>query len=318
MNSYSRDLRERVLKACQDQTATQAQIGATFGISVSTIQDWLKRFEETGDVEPLPRGREQPLIRDDQAQAVQAVVDQLPEATLAEYCDAWEQATGQRVSAPTMCRALQRFDRPRKKKTIAAVERDEVAREAWRELVETLPVARVTVFDESGTQLDMSSAYARAPRGERAYATERRNTGHNMTLLVGITLAGMTAPFVVEGSVTTAVMETYVQQVLLPTLQAGDIVILDNLSVHHTPSVTQLFTDHGCQLLFLPAYSPDFSPIENAFAKMKGVLRRLRAQTVDTLINAIAQAVDTITPQNARGYFTHAGFSNLNSRRAST
>lgn len=116
MNSYSHDLRERVIKACQDQTGTQAAIGATFGISVSTLQDWLKRFKATGDVVPLPRGREQPLIKDDQAQAVQAVVDQLPEATLAQYCEAWEQATGQRVSRPTMCRALQRFDRPRKKR----------------------------------------------------------------------------------------------------------------------------------------------------------------------------------------------------------
>ena len=301
-----------MIKACQEQTATQAAIGVTFGISVSTIQDWLKRFKATGAVVPLPRGHEQPLIKDDQAQAVQAVVDQLPEAPLAQYCDAWEQATGQRVSTPTMCRALQRFDRPRKKKTVAAAERDEVARDAWRELAETLPVERVTVFDESGTQLDMSSAYARAPRGERAYATERRNTGHKMTLLVGMTLAGMTAPFVVEGSVTTAVMETYVQQVLLPTLQPGDIVILDNLSVHHTPSVTRLFTEYGCRGLFLPAYSPDFSPIENAFSKMKGVLRRLRAQTVDTLITAIAQALDTITPQNASSYFAHAGFLNGN------
>jgi transposase len=318
MNSYSGDLRERVVKACKEGTATQAEIGVTFGISVSTIQDWLKRFEATGNVEPLPRGHEQALIKDGQASAVQAVVDRLPEATLAQYCEAWDQATGQRVSTPTMCRALQRFDRPRKKKTVAAAERDEIARQVWRELAKTLPVERVTVFDESGTQLDMSSPYARAPRGERAYATERRNTGHNMTLLAGITLAGITAPFVVEGSVTTAVMETYVRQVLLPTLQAGDIIILDNLSVHPTWAVTQLFTDQGCRVLFLPAYSPDFSPIENAFSKIKSVLRRLRAQTVDTLLEAIGQAIDTITPQNASRYFTHAGFLILNSVRTST
>lgn len=308
MNSYSRDLRERVVNASQDRATKQAEIAATFGVCVSTIQAWCKRFEATGNVEPLPRGHEQPLIKDEQAAVVQAVVDQLPEATLAQYCDAWEQATGQRVSVPTMCRALQRFDRPRKKKTTAAAERDEVARQAWRELAKTLPVTRVTVFDESGTQLDMSSAYARAPSGERAYATGRRNTGHNMTLLAGITLAGMTAPFVIEGSVTTAVMETYVQQVLLPTLHSDDLIILDNLSVHHTPTVTQLFTAHGCRVLFLPAYSPDFSPIENAFSKIKSVLRRLRAQTVDTLLDAIGQAIDTITPQNAISYFAHAGF----------
>ncbi len=160
---------------------------------MSTIQDWLKRFEETGDVEPRPRGCEQPLISDDQAQAVQAVVDQLPEATLAQYCDAWKQATGQRVSTLTICLALQRFDRPRKKKTVAAVERDETA-DGARDRVRR-----------------KRHATGHVQRGERAYATERRNTGHNMTLLVGITLAGMRSPFVVKGLVTTAVMETYVQ-----------------------------------------------------------------------------------------------------------
>jgi transposase len=199
----------------------------------------------------------------------------------------------------------------REKKTVAAAERDEIARQEWREVTETLPAQRVTVFDESGTHLDMASPYARAARGERAYATGRRNTGKNMTLLAGLTLEGMTAPFVVEGAVTTAVMETYLQQVLLPTLRHGDIVILDNLSVHHAANVKQMLTDHGCQVLFLPAYSPDFSPIENAFSKIKGILRRLRAQTVDALLDAIVQALDAITPWDAIGYFTNAGFLNL-------
>lgn len=169
----------------------------------------------------------------------------------------------------------------------------------------------MTVFDESGTHLDMACPYARAPRGERAEAVGRRNTGKNMTLLAGITLAGMTAPWVVEGAVTTAVMEAYLQQVLLPSLRVGDIVILDNLSVHHAACVTQLLTDHDCQVLFLPAYSPDFSPIENAFSKIKDILRRLRAQTVEALLDAIVQALDAITPWDAIGYFTNAGFFNL-------
>lgn len=132
-----------------------------------------------------------------------------------------------------------------------------------------------------------------------------------MTLLAGITLEGMTAPFVIEGAVTTAVMATYRQHVLLPTLRVGDIVILDHLSVHHADSVLQLLTQQGCRVLFLPAYSPDFSPIENAFANIKTILRRLRAQTVEALMNAILQALDAITPCDAIGYFTNAGLLNL-------
>ncbi len=132
-----------------------------------------------------------------------------------------------------------------------------------------------------------------------------------MTLLAGMTLEGMTAPFLVEGAVTTAVMEAYVQQVLLPTLRGGDIIILDNLSVHHAPCVEEALTQHGCQVVFLPAYSPDFSPIENAFSKIKAILRRLRAQTVDALLDAIAQALEAITSSDAIGYFANAGFLNL-------
>jgi transposase len=309
MKSYSLDLRERVIQAWQEGKR-QGWIAETFSVSLSTLKEWIKRFRETGRVDPLPRGPEQPLIRDDQASAVQALVDRLPDATLEQYCEAWEQATGQRVSAPTMCRALQRFDRPRKK-TLVAAERDEAARQEWRELAETLPARRVTVFDESGTHLDLACPYARAPRGERAYSPSRRNTGKNMTLLAGITLEGMTAPFVVEGAVTTAVMDTYLRQVLLPTLRAGDIVILDNLSVHPAACVSQILTEQGCRVLFLPAYSPDFSPIENAFSKIKDILRRLRAKTVDALLDAIVQALDAITPWDAIGYFTNAGLFNL-------
>jgi transposase len=157
----------------------------------------------------------------------------------------------------------------------------------------------------------MASRYARAPRGERAHALGRPTTGKNMTLLAGMTLEGMSAPLVVEGAVTTAVMEAYLQQVLLPTLHGGDILILDNLSVHHAACVTRLLTEQGCRVLFLPAYSPDFSPIENAFAKIKTILRRLRAQTLDALLDAIVQARDAITPWDAIGYFTNAGFLNL-------
>ena len=167
------------------------------------------------------------------------------------------------------------------------------------------------VIDESSTHLDMARRYGRAPRGQRVYVKQRRNYGKNMTLLAGLRLNGMTESLVIEGAVSTPVFETFIQQVLLPTLQVGDIVILDNLVVHKSSRVEQLLHEHGCQILFLPAYSPDFSPIEQAFAKLKQFLRTVRAQTVDTLIDAIADALRTITPFDAIGFFTDAGFLNL-------
>jgi transposase len=198
-----------------------------------------------------------------------------------------------------------------KKMTVGACERDEEARQTWREQAETMPARQVVVIDESSTHLDMVPRYGRAPRGQRVYVQQRRNYGKNMTLLAGMSLQGMTEALVIEGGVTTAVFEVFVEQVLLPTLRPADIVVLDNLVVHKSSRVQQCLTAHGCQLLFLPAYSPDLSPIEEAFSKIKHFLRTVRAQTVDALIDAIADALRLITPYDAIGFFTDAGFLNL-------
>lgn len=157
----------------------------------------------------------------------------------------------------------------------------------------------------------MTTRYARAERGQRAYAAQQRNYGKNITLLTGLRLSGMCAPFVIEGGVNSAVFETYVRRVLLPELRAGDILILDNLAVHKTANVRRLCQTHGVNMLFLPTYSPDFSPIENAFAKLKAFLRHVRAQTLDALLDAIARGLDLISPQDAIGFFTNAGLLNL-------
>lgn len=198
-----------------------------------------------------------------------------------------------------------------KKTTVGARERDEAARQEWREQAETLPARKVVVIDESSTHLDMARRYGRAPRGQRVLVKQRRNYGKNMSLLAGLRLDGMTDSLVIEGSVTTPVFEVFVERVLLPTLRSGDIVVLDNLVVHKSSRVQQLLRKRGCQLVFLPAYSPDLSPIEQAFSKIKQFLRMLRAQTIEALIDAIAQALATITPYDAFGFFTDAGFLNL-------
>lgn len=178
-------------------------------------------------------------------------------------------------------------------------------------MAETLPARRLVVIDESATHLDMVPKYARAPKGQRAYATQRRNYGQNVTLLAGLTLDGMTAPLVIQGAVNTAVFEAYVEHVLCPCLPDNALVILDNLAPHHAKRVEVLLRAKGAQLLFLPAYSPDFSPIENAFSKIKQALRRLKAQTLDALIDAIGLALNQITPFDAIGFFVQAGLFNL-------
>jgi transposase len=154
----------------------------------------------------------------------------------------------------------------------------------------------------------MTPRRARAPRGQRAVGTAPRNHGTNVTLLAALVPTGIAAPLVVEGAADSAAFTVYVARVLVPVLRPGQIVILDNLSVHKGEPVRALIEAAGCQLLFLPAYSPDFNPIELAYAKLKQALRRAAARTYDALVEAIGAALATITETDARAFFAHCGF----------
>ena len=135
-----------------------------------------------------------------------------------------------------------------------------------------------------------------------------RNHGKNTTLVAALTPDGLQAPWTIEGAMETAAFERYVTEVLGPTLRPGQIVVLDNLSVHKAESIRQAIERRGCTLLFLPPYSPDCTPIEQAFSKVKALLRGLGARVRDDLLEAIRRAVDAITPEDAFAWFTHAGY----------
>lgn len=169
----------------------------------------------------------------------------------------------------------------------------------------------VVVIDESGTHLGMTPRRARAPRGQRAYATARRNYGTRLSLIAALRSDGMGAAMTIEGAVDGAAFQVYLRDILVPSLRPGQLVIMDNLSVHKSLRVRQLIEAQGCTLLFLPAYSPDLTPIELAFAKLKTFLRRVGADTVEALQDAISTGLDRITAHDARSYFRCCGFQNL-------
>jgi transposase len=191
---------------------------------------------------------------------------------------------------------------------VVAAERSDTARAAWRDLRGYLPINDLVFVDECGSTIALTRLYARAPRGQRAYGSAPRNYGKNTTLIAGLTLEGVQAPFILEGAVDTLAFETYVEQVLSPSLRPGQVVVLDNLSVHKGERVRQAIEASGCQVLFLPAYSPDLTPIEEAFSKLKAWLRRLGARTREALEEAIAEALEQITVQDAHGWFWHCGY----------
>jgi len=162
--------------------------------------------------------------------------------------------------------------------------------------------------DECGSNIALTPSYARAPKGQRAHGSIPRNRGKNTTLIASLTLEGMGEAMILEGSANGAAFETYVEELLAPSLRTGQIVVMDNLKAHKSERVRQVIEDKGCQLLFLPGYSPDFSPIEETFSKLKMSLRRAGARTREALEEAICQALLTVTAQDARGWFTHCGY----------
>ncbi len=171
-----------------------------------------------------------------------------------------------------------------------------------------LDAKRLVFVDESGSNIALTSLYARAPKGQRAHGSVPRNRGKNTTLLASLSVEGMGASMLLEGATNGAVFEIYLEQILLPSLAPGQIVVMDNLSAHKGARVRQLIEERGCQLLFLPAYSPDCSPIEETFSKIKAHLRRVGARTREALEEAMAQALETVTSQDALGWFTHCGY----------
>lgn len=162
--------------------------------------------------------------------------------------------------------------------------------------------------DESSTSIALTRRYARAPRGHRAPGRVPRNQGTPTTLLAALSLDGLQATMTLPGAVNGASFTLYVREVLCPTLRPGQLVVLDNLSSHKGAAVRAAIEAVGCHLWFLPSYSPDFSPIEHTFSKLKAALRAVGARTQDALDQAIAQAIDQVTPTDAHGWFTHCGY----------
>jgi transposase len=194
------------------------------------------------------------------------------------------------------------------KKSLIAAERDESARTAWRDEAAALDPADLIFIDETSTHTALTRRRARAPRGERAVGRTPRNHGPNVTLLAALTSAGIGPAWAITGAVDGAAFAAYATRVLAPSLRPGQVVVLDNLSAHKGTDARTAVEAVGCRLLFLPAYSPDFNPIELAFAKVKERLRAAAERTPVGLLAATAAAIDAVTVADARACYAPCGF----------
>jgi transposase len=197
----------------------------------------------------------------------------------------------------------------RQKKSKIASERDEEARGLWRWLASRFDARRLVFVDESGFHTSMTRLYARAPKGKRAYGKVPRNRGKNTTLIAAITLeGGMGAPMTVEGAPDSEAFEAYVEHFLAASLREGQVVVLDGLGAHRPKRIRELIEARGADLVFLPSYSPELNPIEEAFSKVKALVRKEGARLSEALVEAIGRALAAVTPEDAAGWFAHAGY----------
>jgi len=195
------------------------------------------------------------------------------------------------------------------KKTLIATEQDPLARAQWTDATADWATERVIFLDETRTRIVMTRTRGRARRGERIVGRVPRNHGPNVTCLAALTPTGIQAPLVFPGALDGAIFVQWLRERLLPTLAPGTTIVLDNLSVHRTAAARAVIAAAGCQLRFLPAYSPDLNPIELAFAKLKTHLRGVASRTYETLVTAIGEGFDRISAADATAWYRHCGYS---------
>src|SRR3954454_21725814 len=279
MTPYSQDLRQRVLDTVRRGEGSLRQIADRFLVSVSFVTRLLRTHRDTGSLEPKPHGGGNPaVLTPEDLQRLRELIRQQPDATL-EEC---RQRLGLSCSTMTISRALSRLGLPRKKKVPRAQEQDrpdvqEKRRDFCEELAGVDP-RRLVFVDECGANTAMTRTHGRAPAGQRVY-TDAPAHWDSITLTCGVRLAGVTATLAFPGATNTGTFETYVEEVLAPELKPGDVVVWDNLKPHQSEDAIEAVEEAGAEVVPLPPYSPDFTPIEEMFSKVKGAMRSAAGRT---------------------------------------
>jgi len=181
-------------------------------------------------------------------------------------------------------------------------------RAAWRTRTARIDPQRFLFLDEVGAHTALTRLYGRAARGERVVGSVPQDTWQTTTLVSAIGTHGVAASLLLSGALDAAAFQTYVQQVLVPVLRPGDIVVLDNLKAHKRKAVARAIRKVGAGVWYLPPYSPDFNPIEKVWAKVKAWLRKAAARTTETLWEAFTQALQAVTAQDCQNSFAHCGY----------
>src|SRR3954453_14521095 len=303
MTPYSQDLRQRILETVEGGEGSLRQIARRFLVSLSFVTRLLQLHRSTGSLRPRPHGGGHPAkLSPQDLERLRELVRQQPDATLEEL----RQRLGVSCSTMTIARALRRLGLPRKKKVPRAQEQDRPdVQEQRREFCEGLAGVdprRLVFGDECGAHTAMTRTYGRAPVGQRVY-TDTPGRWESITLISGMRLSGVTATLAFPGATDTDVFETYVEEVLAPELKPGDVVIWDDLKPHQSEEAIELVEAAGAQVVPLPPWSPDLTPIEEMISKVKGSVRSAAGRTKEAVDVAFASALHDGSLEDIAGWF---------------
>ncbi len=309
--SLSMDLRERLISAVEGGMSRRSA-AKLFSVAPSTAIKWVDQKRRTGSVRPRAQGGDNHSHQlEAHADEIVVLVRETKDLTLSQLASHLDETYGVKVAKSTIWHLLDRHDMTYKKTAHATEQqRPDVLRrrQAWFDTQIDPEPERLVFIDETGASTKMARLYGRSPRGERCRAPVPHGHWKTTTFVGALRLEGMTAPMILDGAMHGTAFLAYVEQVLAPTLSAGDIVVMDNLPAHKPAAIRQAIERTGAELRFLPPYSPDFNPIEMAFSKFKAFLKKTAARTVDDLWNAIAEAIELFTPTECENYFATAGY----------
>ena len=305
MGPYSMDLRRRVAEAVDNKEGSLRQLARRFCVSVTFITRLLGLRRQTGSLAPRPhQGGHRPALDEAGQQRLGQLLKDQPDLTLDELA--------QRLGCGRMAvwRALRKLNLTRKKKVRRADERGrqdvQRKRQAFCAELADLDPEQLVFVDEMGATTAMARPYGRAPQGERVYGSVP-GQWQSMTLVSGLRLGQVVAPWAFAGATNTAGFHTYAEAVLAPQLEEGDVVIWDNLKPHKDKGVREVIERTGARVLPAPPWSPDLIPIEKMFSKVKGFLRSAAARASEALVEAMGQALESVCPQDILGWFKSCG-----------
>lgn len=313
---YSPELRAAIM-AAYDNGNNFAEIARMFNISRTGVSVFVKHVEKHGTLERKPIHRpDNSKLKPKHHQRIETIIKKKPDITLGELIE----DMGIKVSVSTMHRNVDKLGLTRKKKTKHASEQDrpdvKARRENWFEQFRDLLVKNLVFLDEFGTTTAMERAYARGPIGQRVVCKSPQKHWKTFSTIAAMTLEGMLGYATFAGATNTDIFLEFVASGLVPNLKKNQVVVLDNMSVHHAKKVKQLLAEHGIRFLHLPPYSPDYNPIEMAISKIKAYLKKMRKRNTQALMQAIDQAMKRVTREDAKNFIRHAGYSDALVRKA--